>query len=84
MIDIIRFEGEKFDLNFSKTFSINNFNTFEAKSEIKLRKVLTNKNLDFIYSAEKYARNDSLHNKNSGLNQILLKMMKKNKEYNVF
>ncbi len=79
MIDIICFDGERFELSFNKLFYLKEFNTYEAKSEEKLRKILTNKNLDFIYSAERNSKNDRLHHKNSGLNQITLRMMRKNK-----
>ena len=75
MIDIINFTGEKFDLGFSKVYHLSEFNIKSGD----VRKLVNNKNLDIIVSSEKLAEKDSLHYRNSGLNQVTCKLAKQNK-----
>lgn len=47
--------------------------------EIKLnRKILENKNIDILLSPDYLTKNDKMHFRNSGLNQVLCKIAKKN------
>ena len=48
MIDIVCFNGEKFDLGFSKVYSCNEFNIAYGKEDN--RKLLENKRLDILVS----------------------------------
>jgi len=43
------------------------------------REILENKRVHILLSPEKYKEEDSLHQRNSGLNQVLCKIAQKNK-----
>lgn len=45
----------------------------------KNRKFIESKNVDILYAVDNGAINDFLHSRNSGLNQVLLAIAKKNK-----
>lgn len=79
MKDIVMFDGSKFDLGFDEIIYYKNLNIVKAtSSEEKNRKIMSDIKVDIVYDFENTARNDSLHFRNSGLNQILLKLAKKN------
>jgi RNase P/RNase MRP subunit p30 len=77
MIDIICFEGDKFNLGFSEVLNCKNFKIVEGSKDN--RKIVENKKIDILINPEKYSRNDSLHYRNSGLDQISCKLANKNK-----
>ncbi len=76
MIDIVCFDGEKFNLGFSRVYSCKEFNIAYGKEDN--RKLLENKKLDILVSPEKTRKKDFIHHRNSGLNQVLCKLAKKN------
>ncbi len=75
MIDIVNFQGEKFNLGFSKVYHVSEFNIKSGD----VRTLVNNKNLDILVSSEKIIEKDSLHYRNSGLNQVTCKIAKQNK-----
>lgn len=76
MINIVCFDGEKFNLGFSKVYSCKDFNLAYGKENN--RKLLENKKLDILVSPEKTRKKDFIHHRNSGLNHVLCKLAKKN------
>lgn len=78
MIDIVCFEGEKFELGFSKVHHFKDFNIVVGGTDKTNRKAVENKKIDILLSPEKGRKNDFLHSRNSGLNHILCKLAKEN------
>ncbi len=76
MIDIIRFEEEALNLGFSKLIHVSEIKTIEGRDFERNLKSIKRKNLDIIYSCEKYAKKDFLNFRNSGLNHIICKALK--------
>jgi len=74
MIDIVKFEGEKFNLGFSKIYNLKEFNVREGSD----RKFFEDKNVDIILSPEKEVEKDTFNSRNSGLNQVLCNLANKN------
>lgn len=78
MIDIVKFNGETFNLGSEIKF-FKDFKIVEGGSEEKNRKAVEDKSIDILLSPEKYAQNDKLASRNSGLNQVLCKLANANK-----
>lgn len=74
MIDIVNFEGEKFNLGFSKIYNSKEFNIKKGSE----RKFFEDKGIDVVLSPEKDIEKDNLNSRNSGLNQVLCKLSNKN------
>ena len=78
MIDIVRFNVKNPVLGFTKVFNFNEFKIVEGGDDKKNRKVVEDKNVDILLSPEKTRDRDFMHSRNSGLNQVLCKLAKKN------
>lgn len=79
MIDIICFRGEEFNLGFNKVYYLKDLNIIFGGSENLNRNAVENKKVDILVSPERNIREDNLHYRNSGLNQVLCKLAAKNK-----
>jgi ribonuclease P/MRP protein subunit RPP1 len=77
MIDIVFFEGDKFDLGFSEVLNCKNFKIVEGGKDN--RKLAENKKIDILLNPEKGSKKDNLHYKNSGLDQVVCKLANRNK-----
>lgn len=77
MIDIVYFEGDRFDLGFSEVVNYKNFKIIEGGKDN--RKLVENKNIDILLNPEKSSNKDNLHYRNSGLDQVVCKSLNKNK-----
>lgn len=77
MIDIICFEGDKFNLGFSEVVNCKNFKIVEGSKDN--RKTVENKKIDILLNPEKNSKKDNLHYRNSGLDQVICKLAYKNK-----
>ena len=84
MIDIVRFNVKNPVLGFTKVFNFNEFKIVEGGDDKKNRKVVEDKNVDILLSPEKTRDRDFMHSRNSGLNQVLCKLAKKNDIANGF
>ena len=49
-----------------------------CKNDNEIRKAAENKNVDVILGLEEVESKDSLHNRNSGMNEVICKLAKKN------
>ena len=76
-MDIICFEGDKFDLGFSEILNCKNLKIEQGDKDT--RKLIENKKIDILLNSEKGFKGDSLHYRNSGLDQIVCKLAAKNK-----
>lgn len=79
MIDIIKFNykgKEKF--GFSRFHNFKDFKIALGTNDKANRKAIENKNTDIITSLEKLREKDFMHYRDSGLNQVLCKIIKKN------
>ena len=92
MIDLILCKDKFDNLGFSKVYEIkinrvNSINQIrKLNDELNIiegnnlnREILTCKNIDILASPEKNRKEDFLHHRNSGLNQVLCKLMEENK-----
>lgn len=80
MKDIVMFDGDKLDLGFNEIIYYKNLNIVKAtSSEEKNRKIVSDSKVDIAYGFEDAAKKDSLNFRNSGLNQVLLKLAYQNK-----
>ena len=79
MKDIIDFKQEPYKLGFKNLIQKKSLNIVEAGSLVKNRKIVTSKNVDILVGMEKYAEKDSMHHRNAGLTQVLLKEAKQRK-----
>ena len=92
MIDLILCKDKFEDLGFSKIYEvkINRLNSInqikKLNNELNIveggalnREILSSKNIDILVSPEKNRKEDFLHHRNSGLNQVLCTLAKKNK-----
>lgn len=79
MIDIIRFQGEKFDLGFAEVKNFKEFKTVAAESEHLIRKALEDKNIDIVLIQNSTKLRDKVASRESGLNQVLCKLAHTNK-----
>lgn len=84
--DLILYDGKN-GLGFDSTISVkiaelkklsNNINIVEGKDIEFNRKALENKNVDILLNPEKATYKDSLHHRNSGLDQVLCTLANKN------
>ncbi len=78
MIDIVRFDGDFFELGFSQILPAKQFTIVEAGTLDKNRSLLSDKRIDILLGAERVASHDSFHHRHSGFNQVLLPLAKKN------
>ena len=79
MIDIIDFDYQgKEKFGFSRFYHFNDFKIVIGGDDNKNRKAVENKNVDILLSPEKIRKDDFMHSRNSGLNQVLCKSAKKN------
>ena len=80
MIDVINFEYKDEDkFGFSKFYNFKDFKIVIGGDEKKNRKAVEDKNVDILLSPEKNREKDFMHSRDSGLNQVLCKLAKKNK-----
>ena len=79
MIDIIQFSSERFSLGFKKVLQAKQFHLVEGGSDEINRRAVENKQVDIVLSPEKGRSKKYLHQRDSGLNQVLCKLAKKNK-----
>jgi|TARA_Y100000310_G_scaffold345794_1_gene470027 RNase P/RNase MRP subunit p30 len=92
MIDLVLCKDKFDNLEFSKVYEIkidrvNSINQIKKlNNELNIveggslnREVLSSKNIDILVSPEKNRKEDFLHHRNSGLNQVLCNLAKKNK-----
>ena len=66
------------DFGFSNVYCIDDFKVVEGRNEKINRKAVENKDVDILYGLEKFGIKDKIHYKDSGLNQVLCKLAKKN------
>ncbi len=78
MIDIIKFEGQRFDLCFTEIKNYRSFQIITASNEAAIRKAAENKSVDILIISTTEAR-DKVHSRDSGLNQVICKLMANNK-----
>ena len=78
MADIVKFQGEMFNLGSEILFS-KDFKIVEGGTEEKNRKAVEDKSTDILLSPERYSQNDKLSSRNSGLNQVLCQLAHDNK-----
>lgn len=78
MIDIVKFQGEMFNLG-SEIKYFKDLRIVEGGSEEKNRKAVEDKSTDILLSPERNAQNDKMASRNSGLNQVLCKLAHDNK-----
>lgn len=78
MIDIVRFKIKNPILSFSKIYNFDELNIVEGGDDKKNRKIVETKNIDILISPEKIRVKDFMHSRDSGLNQVLCKLAKKN------
>src|SRR3989344_4897415 len=78
MIDLINFEykGEMF--GFTKFYSFKDFKIEVGGDDKKNRKIVENKKIDIFLSPEKTRTRDFMHSRDSGLNQVLCELARKN------
>ncbi len=77
MIDIINFTVDKIP-GFSKFYSFKDFNIKIGSDDKVNRKIVEDKNTDIFLSPEKTRAKDFMHYRDSGLNQVLCGLAKKN------
>ena len=73
--NLVKFDNE---FGFSKIYSLDDIKAIEGKDEKSIRKFLENKNNDLLFGIEKFGLKDKIKQKDSGLNQVLCKLAKKN------
>ncbi len=83
MIDIVCFKDKKLKefgkkLGFSDVYSLNDFKIIRGGDEKSNRKAVENKDIDILLHPEKNDKKDFMKSRNSGLNQVLCKIAKKN------
>jgi RNase P/RNase MRP subunit p30 len=66
------------EFGFSNIYCVNDFKVVEGKEDNEIRRALENKNTELLYGIEKFRIKDKLQYKDSGLNQVLCKLAKKN------
>ena len=81
MKDIICFDDKDFHkkLGFSSVINCKELNIVFGGDEKVNRKAVENRNVDILVNVEKSGNKDSLHFRNSGLNQVLCKLAYDNK-----
>lgn len=79
MIDIINFNYTGKDkLGFSKFYTFKDFKVVLGDDDVKNRRAVESKDVDILLSPEKTRGKDFMHSRDSGLNQVLCKLAKKN------
>ena len=76
MIDIVDFHGEMFDLGFSNVYHMRDFNIAIGSKDN--RKLAEDKKLDILLSPELDSKGSSLVSRDSGLNEVICKIARKN------
>ena len=76
MIDIVNFYGEMFKLGYSKIYHAGQFNI--AYGDKNNRKLVEDKKLDILLSPERETRSGNLIVIDSGLNQVICNIARKN------
>lgn len=89
-VDIVLFKGERFNLGYEQVLESKLRKLKEVKGRFpeliiveardieEARKAAENKNVDMILGIEGSAKKDSMHFRNSGLNQVVCKLCKMN------
>ncbi len=77
MIDIVCFEGEKFNLGYLKVYHVSDFNIAFGGPKVN-RRAVEDKKTDILVSPEMGSGRDSLTQRDSGLNQVLCALARKN------
>ncbi|MEK6952336.1 MAG: RNase P subunit p30 family protein [Nanoarchaeota archaeon] len=78
MIDIIDFEYKGEMLGFTRFYTFKDFKIEVGGDDNKNRKIVENKKVDIFLSPEKTRTKDFMHSRDSGLNQVLCKLARKN------
>lgn len=78
MLDIVKFEGQRFDLGFTEIKNYRNFQLITASNEAAIRKAAENKSIDILVISTADSR-DKVYSRDSGLNQVICKLMANNK-----
>ncbi len=78
MIDIIKFQGEKFNLGFQEIKYFKDFKIILGENENSIRKAAENKEIDILLIQDSKAK-DKLSSRDSGLNQVICKLAHENK-----
>ena len=78
MIDIVNFNFNGGKLGFSKIYAFKDFKIVIGKDDNTNRKAVESKNVDILMSPEKIRNKDFMSYVDSGLNQVLCKLAKKN------
>ena len=80
MIDIIQFQGTPLEnLGFRRVFNIKQWKIVVGTSEGICRKAVESKSTDMLLAPEKSSVKDYMHQRGSGLNQVLCALAAKNK-----
>ena len=79
MIDIVRFQGNKFNLGFSKVYTLKDLKIAEGDGEDKAIKAVSNSSIDIIINVENWNKKDKMNARTSGLNQVICKEANENK-----
>ena len=79
MIDIVRFQGNKFNLGFSTVCTFKDLKIVESVDEDKVMKAVSNLNVDIVTGVENGNKKDKMSSRNSGLNQVICKEASENK-----
>jgi len=77
MMDIVAFNGEMLELGYSKVYHASDFNIVFGGPKIN-RKAVEDKKVDMLVSPERGSGRDSLTQRDSGLNQVLCTLARKN------
>ena len=78
MIDIIDFEYKGDMLGFTRFYTFKDFKIEIGGDDNKNRKIVENKKIDIFLSPEKIRIKDFMHSRDSGLNQVLCELARKN------
>ncbi|MBI2499225.1 hypothetical protein HYV88_03195 [Candidatus Woesearchaeota archaeon] len=78
MIDIIDFEYNGEMLGFTRFYTFKDFKIEVGGDDGKNRKIVENKKIDIFLSPEKTRTKDFMHSRDSGLNQVLCELARKN------
>ena len=79
MLDIIKFQGEKFNLGFTEVKNLKDFRIVVAEEENAIRKAAEDKNTDILLVQDSGRARDKVSSRDSGLNQVICKLAYDNK-----
>jgi len=79
MIDIIQSQQKTENLGFKKVLQRKQFHILEGGSDEQNRKAVEDKQVDILLAPEQKREKRHMHQRDSGLNQVLCKLAQKNK-----